>query len=82
MVNIDYDFEFKKSVSKIKDTALKIKIEKQMNKIINFPEVGKPMKHDRKGTREVYIRPYRLSYAYSKEKDLIIFLELYHKDEQ
>ena len=40
------------------------------------------MRFYRKGTREVYISPYRLSYAYLKEEDKIIFLDLYHKDEQ
>jgi len=40
------------------------------------------MRHARKGTRELYIKPYRLSYAYIKEENKIIFLNLYHKDEQ
>ncbi len=40
------------------------------------------MKYGRKDTREVYIPPFRLSYAYIKEEDKIIFLDLYHKDEQ
>lgn len=40
------------------------------------------MKYTRKGTNEVYISPFRLSYLYSKEEDKIIFLDLYHKDRQ
>ena len=40
------------------------------------------MRNVRKGTREVYIKPLRLSYAYIKEENKIIFLELYHKDQQ
>ena len=55
------------------------KSKKANKKIINNPEVGKPMRHERKGTREVYIKPFRLSYAYLKNEDLIIFLDLYHK---
>jgi len=51
-------------------------------KIIQNPDVGKPMRYARKGTREVYIKPFRLSYAYISEEDKIIFLDLYHKDEQ
>jgi mRNA-degrading endonuclease RelE of RelBE toxin-antitoxin system len=38
--------------------------------------------YERKGTRELYIKPYRIAYAYSKEEDKITFLEIYHKDEQ
>lgn len=74
--------EFEKTIDKIKDNALKIKIKKQIKKIIENPEIGKPMKYNRKGTREVYISPLRLSYVYLKEEGKIIFLDLYHKDEQ
>jgi len=82
MVNVDYDSKFKEILSKIKDELFRIKIEKQIKKIINNPEVGKPMRNVRKGTREVYIQPYRLSYAYLKNENLIIFLDIYHKDKQ
>jgi hypothetical protein len=30
----------------------------------------------------VYIPPFRLSYLYNKRNDTLIFLSLYHKDEQ
>ncbi len=82
MVNVDYDEKFKEFFFKIKDNLFRIKIEKQISKIINNPEIGKPMRHDRKGTREVYIKPFRLSYAYLKNENLIIFLALYHKKRQ
>ena len=80
MVNVVYDPLFEKKVRKIKDTLLKEKVKKHIIKIINSPETGKPMRFSRKGTREVYIKPFRLSYLY--EEDKIIFLDLYHKDEQ
>ncbi len=82
MVKVDFDPLFEKQVCKIKDALLKEKVKKQVAKIINAPETGKPMRFSRKGTREVYIAPYRLSYFYSKEEDKIVLLELYHKDEQ
>jgi hypothetical protein len=53
-----------------------------MQKIIELPEVGKPMRYGRKGTREVYVGSLRLSYIYEKEKDLKQFLDIYHNDEQ
>jgi len=58
------------------------RIEKQIEKIIQNPEIGKPMRHNRKGTREVYANPFRLSYSYNQKEDLLIFLDFYHKDEQ
>ena len=58
------------------------KVKKQIAKIIAFPEIGKPMMYSRKGTREVYISPFRLSYAYIEKEDKVVFLDLYHKDEQ
>ncbi len=58
------------------------RIEKLIIKILNNPEIGKPMRFDRKGTREVYIGSLRLSYAYNKSNDIIYFLNIYHKDEQ
>lgn len=80
MVDIFYDSNFEKKIRKIKEQSTKKQIKKQILKIIENPLIGKPMRYNRKGTRELYIKPYRLSYIY--ENNLIIFLEIYHKDEQ
>lgn len=82
MVEIILDTLFEHKIQKIKDSFLKIRIEKQIGKIMENPEIGKPMRYGRKGTREVYIGSFRLSYAYLPEENRIIFLDLYHKDEQ
>mgnify|MGYP001593665094 FL=1 len=82
MVKVRFNDTFQKLFSKIKDKSTKEKILKQIDKIRDNPEIGKPMKYSRKGTRELYIAPYRLSYEYLKEEDKIILLDLYHKDEQ
>ncbi len=82
MVNVDYDSHFEAIVRKIKDAALKERVKKQISKIISTPEIGKPMRYIRKDTREVRIPPFRLSYKYLKNEDKIVFLDLYHKDEQ
>ena len=78
---IDYDDKFKKTIKKL-DQSVKIKVKKQIKKIVDDPKIGKPMRNVRKGTREVYVKPYRLSYYYSEDKKLIIFLDFYHKDKQ
>ena len=82
MVNAKLDDVFEKKLNKIKDGLLKLRLKKLIAKIIESPEIGKPMMYARKGTREVYIPPFRLSYTYIKEEDKIEFLDLYHKDEQ
>jgi mRNA-degrading endonuclease RelE of RelBE toxin-antitoxin system len=82
MVNLTYTKRFQKAFSKIRDNAFKIHIKNQINKIIETPEIGKPMRYKRKGTRELYVGSFRLAYSYSINEDEIIFLELYHKDEQ
>ena len=82
MVTVGYDPSFEKKVRKIKDRLLKLKVKNKILKIINSPEIGKPMRYSRKGTREVYIPPFRLSYLYLKNEEKIIFLDLFHKDEQ
>lgn len=82
MLTIDYKKDFLKEISKIKDSPFKEKVKKQIEKIIENPEIGKPMRYNRKGTREVYVSPYRLAYAYLQSENKIIFLELYHKDDQ
>ncbi len=82
MVDVIFEEKFKRIFSKIKNSLMKEKIIKQISKIKENPEIGKPMKFSRKGTRELYIKPFRLSYAYIKEENKIILLDLYHKDEQ
>lgn len=89
-IKIKFDEDFKKTFKKI-DNSYKIKVKKQINKIIQNPEIGKPMKANRKGTREVYVFPFRLSYAFFLSDDeedqgkgiyKLVFLDLYHKDNQ
>lgn len=82
MVNVTFTEEFKIIFSNIKDKSLKEKIIKQIEKIKANPEVGKPMRYERKGTRELYIKPFRLSYEYFKDKNHVYILDLYHKKKQ
>jgi len=82
MVTVEFSPLFEKILKKIKNLSAKNQLKKQITKIIENPEMGKPMRYSRKGTRELYIVPYRLSYSWIKDEDKIIFLDLYHKDEQ
>jgi len=82
MVEIFFEDNFQKRYSKLKDQSIKTKIKKQIQKITDNSKVGKPMKYERKGTREVYVSPFRLAYVYLPDENKVIFLDLYHKDEQ
>ena len=81
-LNIDYTPSFKKQFSKIKDVLFKKKLIKLVEKIIDNPLIGKPMRNLRKGTRELYLKPYRLAYQFKEKELLILFIEIYHKDKQ
>ena len=82
---VEYTFECADNFQRIYnglDASVKIKAKKQILKIITNPLCGKPMRNVRKGTREVRVKPYRLSYYYDNENNHIIFLDFYHKDKQ
>jgi mRNA-degrading endonuclease RelE of RelBE toxin-antitoxin system len=76
MVTSSFHPTFKKAFSKINNSENKKKIIKQFVKIRDNPECGKPMRYGRKGTREVYVKPYRLSYVFLKKEKKIVFLDL------
>jgi mRNA-degrading endonuclease RelE of RelBE toxin-antitoxin system len=81
MVTIKEAEKFKKSVMNL-DNHYNSIIKNQIRKIAENPEAGKPMRNFRKGTRELYIKPFRLSYAYLEHENKIILLDLYHKKKQ
>ncbi len=80
MVTVIFDSFFEKDFRKIKEAAIKERIIKPISKIRENSEIGKPMRFDRKGTRELYISQFRLSYKV--EGDIVYILALYHKDLQ
>jgi len=82
MLDIVYEPDFLDKICKIKDNATRDYVKKQVRKIVQNPGVGKPMRYDRKGTRELYVKPFRLSYSYLKHENKIVFLDLYHKKKQ
>ena len=82
VITVEKTDEFVSTIKKIKDNLFKEKVQKQITKIIQNPEIGKPMRYNRKDTREVYVSPFRLAYSYIKAEDKVIFLDLYHKDKQ
>ena len=82
MASAAFSEKFKDIFLRIKDSSTKARVIKQIEKLKLNPELGKPMRYDRRGTRELRIPPFRLSYSYLKSEDKIIILDLYHKDVQ
>lgn len=82
MVRVIFSDNFQRRFSKIKDALFREKMEKLLIKIKENPEIGKPMRFERKGTREVYAGSFRLSYSYDKNADILFIYDFYHKDEQ
>lgn len=79
--NIIYLPKFSDKVKKL-DSSFKERVKKLIEKITESPETGKPMRYDRRGTREVYVGSFRLSYVFDKNSDFLYLLDFYHKDEQ
>lgn len=67
--------KFIKDIKRLDDFSLK-KIEKQIMKILENPEVGKPLKYT-KGERSLYIKPLRLVYSLRGEE--LILLKFDHR---
>jgi len=69
-----FEKEFKKTDKSIKNIAIK-----QIQKILQNPEIGKPLKYNLKGERTIYVRPYRIIYSFFE--NTLYFLRFEHRKE-
>lgn len=76
--SIIYTEQFEKNIKSIKDNGVKIKVTKQIEKIIKNPDVGKPLRYVLRGERTVYVKPFRIIYTIDGEN--LIFLRFEHRD--
>ena len=60
---IVYTQKFERDVKKIRDGLLKERLAKQIRKVAEDPEVGKPLRYGLKGEWTIRVPPYRLIYA-------------------
>lgn len=79
ITQIIWSDKFRKEVTKIKDSKLKEKLQKQIQNIVESPELGKPLRYNLKGERTVYVKPYRLIYAY--QGTILYLLRFEHRKE-
>ena len=75
MVKIIPTKEFIKNVKRL-DNLQRKKLEKHIKKIIQNPNVGKPLRYSR-GEKSLYIKPFRL--VYSVRGDELILLKFEHR---
>ena len=69
--------KFEQDFKKIKDRAMQDKLEKQVKKIRENPNFGKPLRYDLKCEWAIYVKPYRL--IYKVEGDKLILLRFDHR---
>lgn len=77
MVKIIWTNGFERAFKKLKDRSLKERIIKQIEKTLKNPERGKPLRYNLKGERTIHINPYRLIYAFDKNR--LILLRFLHR---
>lgn len=69
---------FERNFKSIKDQTTKERIKKAIQKIIENPEIGKPLQHTRRGELRIRIGPYRL--IYTVIGDTLFLLEFRHRE--
>lgn len=70
-MEILFSEEFRKEFKKIKDKETRLRIIKQVKKLAETPEAGKPLKYGLKQHRSVRISPYRIIYRIESDKLII-----------
>ena len=55
--------KFERELRKLRDKTIRDRVKQQIEKILDKPETGKPLRFALKGERSIYVQPYRLIYA-------------------
>ena len=72
---IVYTQKFEREVRKIRDNSVKDRLRKQVERIAENPEFGKPLRYGLKGERTIRIQPYRLIYAVQGDRLILLRFE-------
>ena len=78
-MEIIFSEEFKKEFRKIKDKTTRVRIIKQLKKLTEIPEAGKPLKYEWKNHRSLRVPPFRIIYRLENNKIIITCLD--HRSE-
>ncbi|MDE1860450.1 MAG: type II toxin-antitoxin system RelE/ParE family toxin [Candidatus Micrarchaeota archaeon] len=69
--------KFERDINKLRDKKVKERIDSEVKRIRENPDVGKPLGYGLKGERTVRIKPYRL--IYTVERNILILLRFEHR---
>lgn len=69
--------DFIKATNNLKDNLMKDRIKKQIIKIMDNQEIGKPLQYNFRGERSVRIKPFRIIYTF--DQDTIYLLRFEHR---
>ena len=70
-MQIIFSEEFRKEFKRIKNKSTRLKIIKQLKKLEQVPESGKPLRYDLKGYRTIRVVPFRIIYRIEKDSIII-----------
>lgn len=70
-MEIIFSDEFKKDFKKIRDKTTRIRIIKQLKKLAEMPEAGKPLMYNLKNHRSIRVAPFRIIYRLESDKIII-----------
>ena len=70
---------FRADVKKIRDKSVKERLQKQIEKVAEDPNFGRPLRYHLRGEWSVRVKPYRL--IYKVEGDKLILLRFEHRKE-
>ena len=73
--SIVYTSKFEHEVKKVMDKKIKGRLEKKIKRIIENPEIGKPLKYALKGESTIRIAPFRLIYAINENSIILLRFE-------
>lgn len=71
--------KFEQDFKKIRDRSIQERVERQIRKVRENPDFGKPLRYSLKGEWSKYVRPNRL--IYKVEGDKLILLRFEHRKE-
>lgn len=67
--------KFEHDFRKIRNRATQEKLEKQVRKIIEDPNFGKPLRYGLRGEWSIYVKPFRLIYKVEGERLILLRFE-------
>ena len=70
-MEIIFSDEFRRDFKRIKDKTTRLRIIKQLKKLSENPETGKPLKYNLKNHRSVRVTPFRIIYRIERDKIII-----------